>query len=332
MLCPRCGNILDESETSCKNCGTKITQAEVAADENQPIEYEQVNVQPQPDAQQVEYEQPVQPVAEAVQYQEQPVYQQQYVPNKEKMNNKILIIAIVLIVVVSVGIGFLMIKKAQSTEAGDINAISGSEKNIDTKMSTATEIEMYGYKITIPSNYETKVDNLMVYSVDYKNKVQLVFTIMRNVSYDSIAQAPEDFKNDLQTLGFDVESYSELRVGERRWLLYNVILSEKNSSYDAIYAITSMGVDGSTFHVTIINVGAKTKNSVFSEIGDFLDKAEYTGKNMNGPSGGNNSGSANSGSNNGGANSGSTPGGTPASDPSNNNGGSSGSNPGSVSA
>jgi len=342
MICPRCGNILDESETSCKNCGTKVTQAEIAADENQPIERNVTDVAPTPQqpveevpqdaSQQVPLEQPVQPALEAVQYkeqyvQEQPVYQQQLVSNRgEKMNNKILIIAVALIVLVSVGIGVLMINKAQGTGANNIKAISDAEKNMDSdKIASSTQVEMYGYKLTIPSNYETKVENLMVYSVDYKNKVQLVFTIMRNVPFEELVASPEGFKSDLESLGFAVESYNDFRVEDRRWLVYSGTLSEKDSSYDALYAISAIGTDGSTFHVTIINVGAKTKNSVFAEIGDFLDKAEYTGRNMNGPSGGNSGSSGNgSGSGNAGTNPGEQSG--------NESGTGNNTNPGSVSA
>jgi len=363
MLCPRCGNILDESETSCKNCGAKVKDFETVNEVDQSVEMEQNDVaqvdsqanveiyhsegfiqaeQPEYDQDiQPEFEQVVQPEMEAVQYQEQYVSEPQGLvisKNNERVNNKVLLIAIVLIVVVSVAIGGLMIKKASGTGAENLKAITDNEsRNMDSgKISSATPIEMYGYKLTIPANYETRTDNLMVYSVDYKNKVQLVFTIMRNVSYEELLNAPDSFKSDLQTLGFDVESYSELRVEDRRWLVYSGTLNEKDASYDALYAVTSMGVDGSTFHVTIINVGVKTKNSVFVELGGILDKAEYTGKNINGASGGNviNPDSGNNNGNNSGTNPGNGSGGSAnaGNEPSEASGNGQETDPGSVSA
>ena len=341
MECPKCGNFLDENETSCKNCGAKVkentlnkiskgggktqtpTAEEKAAAQQEAIKAAQaqqgVQVQQVP-AQQIQ-QQNIDP--------QEYIMLRQQLASAKKSSNLTLAIVVVLIAVVATFGGILLMKKLNPNETksireGSAGVTSPTDKKSEdpgenpstqaeepgSKKATSTDIEIGSYIFTFPSSYETNFQDGMGISIDYTNKVQFVYTIMNTVSYEEAYASQLDFKEYLDGVGFKVESYQEMTYNNRKWIVFSGVLNEM----DAMYAITKMATQ-STFQVTIFNLGYKSNSAVLTELGAIVDNAKVksstgdSGSSSSGdsskPSGGSSSGS--SGSKPSGGSSGSKP-------------------------
>ena len=276
MLCPKCGNILDDSETSCKNCGAKVKSSSLgkAAKEEVPkVEEPKVEVQPEEV-----------PVQEEVYYDEG-MYEQNYqydmsqdeydslrqnVDYSKKNNNSVLIIVIVLVCVVTVFIGFLVVKQLRgddikATEATTVDPGKNLEPSTTDLQGQETVVKLNGYTFTVPGIYTVEASEEMVIARDYDNKVQLVFNVMLDVPYEEVLLKSKEYEVYLNELGFAVDSYKEVKFSNRNWLIFDGVLNDRNS----MYAITALGSNDS-FQVTIYNFGKKTNNAIYSELGKII--------------------------------------------------------------
>ncbi|MBQ4031566.1 MAG: zinc ribbon domain-containing protein [Bacilli bacterium] len=301
MECPKCGNILDENETSCKNCGEKVkentlNQVSKGGGKTQtPTEQEkaaaQRAAQEHAQAQAMAAQTQQQQIQNNINQQEYMMLRQQMLSAKKNSNLTLALVVILIAVVATFG-GILLMKKLHPSETKSIKESAakqdstvkaedpGSSPGTSTEPGTApkeevqtsTDIEIGSYIFTFPSNYETNFQDGMGISIDYTNKVQFVYTIMNSVSYESAKASMDDFKEYLNGVGFAVQSYQEQTIGNRKWIIFNGILN----NMDAMYAITRLN-SSATFQVTIFNLGYKTNSDVIAELGSVIDNARVKG-------------------------------------------------------
>lgn len=337
MLCPKCGNILDESETSCKNCGAKVKENTLNSiskgggktqtpteQEKREVKEEQIRKAKEQEAilkaaeqNQVQAMSIEQNVGNTSVNQQEYYMLQQQIVNARKNNNITLAIVIGLIIIVSAFGAILLGKKINSTQvltstdktptitdssSKTINneeeqqpeapkSESGSGSDAGTSNVGKTDVQLGNYTFSFPNNYQTELQDGMGISLDYYNKVQFVYTVMNNISYEDSVKGAEEFKKYLGEAEFAVSEYGEYTFSNRKWLIYNGILHDMNS----LYAITKID-SNSTFQVTIYNLGSKNTNDLFVELTSIVDNA----KNKNGGTiGGSNSSGGNGSGNNG---------------------------------
>ena len=320
MECPKCGNFLDENETSCKNCGAKVKEGTVLNQVSKgggktqtPTEEEKAAVKQAQQAQVQQIQQtPVQPAP--VQQPQNNIDPQEYMmlrqqlASAKKNSSLTLAIVVILIAVVATFGGVLLMKKMNPNETKSIREGSADTSTSAQKQSedpdstnpgtaveepaTSTDVEIGSYVFTFPSNYETSFQDGMGISIDYANKVQFVYTIMNTVSYEEALSSQADFKEYLDGVGFAVQRYQETTYNNRKWIIFEGILN----NMDAIYAITKLN-NAATFQVTIFNLGYKPNSTVITELGTVVDNAKIKGTSSGGSSGGSSSSGSSSGGN-----------------------------------
>jgi len=334
MECPKCGNFLDENETSCKNCGAKIKEntlnqiSKGGGKTKTPTEEEKAEAKAEQIKKMQEEQraqQQAQAEAEKNAAQENSISQEEYVmlqrqlASARKNTNFTLGIVIILIVVFATFGGVLLFHKINSdsfraikstnsdvednvttkkenpsTEPQSPSGSTGSEAKEDGQKSitNTTDVQIDDYVFSFPNNYQTQLQDGMGISVDYYNKIQFVYTIMKDVSYQDSLNTAKDFKSYLNEVGFKVNNYEEKTYTNRKWLIFYGTLKDM----DSMYAITSIGT-GATFQVTIYNLGNKSNDDVYVELTSIVNGAKTKGSsgNNNPGSGGSSSGGSSSG-------------------------------------
>ena len=287
MLCPRCGNVMGDKETSCKNCGEKVKEANVlpgvktAADGTTTPKETQGVITPT----KIKRDFVSHQVKETAKYnavgfltpQEYRDASQQY---RKKENSWVIFIVVFLIVLVLGYGGIFVYKNIFGSKGSSVNsdtahkAVESPEEEPSSGNSgnqvQYTYLDIGDYSIPILSRYDSFVDGSMGVSVDKKAGVQLVFTIMNDKTYSQNVSDQLVFKAELEEYGFAVQSNKEETYNGRKWLVYKGILKDTN----AIYAITEFK-STSTFQVTILNIGSRTDESILTEVGESIDKAKF---------------------------------------------------------
>ncbi len=310
MECPKCGNILDDNETSCKNCGAKVkensfnTISKGGGRTQVPTEEEKAEViREVQQAQQVQAQQQYNDVNS----QNYMMFQQQMMTN-QKNNNMTLALIVGLIIIVATFGGILLFTRTKGDGTTALKGATPSEEasskavqEVETEEPEDVDVKIGRFTITMPGNYETTLKNNMGISKDVANQVQLVYTIMSTMSYSKVVNGSETFKSDLASLGFTVANYKEEVYGGRTWLIFSGTLQER----PAMYAVTA--VDSyATFQATIFNLGGKSNEALYNELTVVVDGIKTTdnrsstpseGQTPSNPSGGNTSPSSPSGGN-----------------------------------
>ena len=285
MECPKCGNILDENETSCKNCGAKVKEntlnsvSKGGGTTQVPTEEEKAKVIQERQAQQQAQQQAMQAQQEYYNQQQEYMMMQQQMMQARKSNNLTLVLVVILIIIVATfgGILYFTHVKGGGTTAlseksqPETEAEKGVEPSSTEPEAEDVDIKLGRFTITIPAYYDTTLKDNMGISKDVPNQVQLVYTIMSTISYQKVVEGSETFKQDLGSLGFSVTSYKEETYDGRKWMIFDGVLQERN----AMYAVTS--VDGyATFQVTIFNLGARSREDLYKELTAIVNGIKTT--------------------------------------------------------
>ena len=186
MICPNCGNNLNEGTKFCENCGTNLENIQT---NQQPMNDQPMNPQPmynQPMSQQPMNQQPMynQPMNDQPMNQ-QPMNQQPYTKTKKGNAGLIIIIIVLILIILGVGAYFLFIKPKDNNNSKENN---NQENNSSDKyfMECATS----GYNMSFKQTYDMK------FNFDNDGKIKNIDMIMTMEPDEEILEFidEEDYK------------------------------------------------------------------------------------------------------------------------------------------
>ena len=300
MECPKCGMEIGENETSCKNCGERIKHVDISKTEDEEEKEEEVSE---------EVAETEDIGSESVTY----ITPEQYVATQKKSNrgSMILPIIVVLIILIITFISIFVSKQIFGKHGTAISEPTGiedtpgrtSKKDPENKTGedgtkkaespVTTEVVIGSFVFSIPNNYAVTVEKENSYrAYDANNKVNLVFTIAGATDYQTFYAGREAFVKSLSDTKLVVKSYQEEMYEGRKWF----VIKGEIESVATMYAVTSIG-KSSTFHVTIVNLGVRTNEEIFTEVTKIVSNVRMKDNSSSDNSGSINNGGSNSGDN-----------------------------------
>lgn len=293
--CDKCGAQIVEGSVACPSCGAPVmaaapmvaTPVDLSTPVAEPPIAQAVPVMPE-----VAPAAPVQPApapAVVAPTPVAPVYTPPVAPvapvaPKKKGGVPVILVILLLLVMAGVGLvaGKFIFGGATTNCPGTINnstsnSITEPETETETtepvQVATNKEVYISGHKITVPSTYDSEVDDediLYVYDNTYTWRAEMTLT---QFLYDTVSTNIESIINGFKTSGYTVEGYQE-KVIEGLTLMEIKIVDPSGIKVLAAYAKVS---DTYVGVITVYNQeGAEYETEKFTESVKILKTATKT--------------------------------------------------------
>lgn len=200
------------------------------------------------------------------------------VPNN-KSNKTLFIVLIAILGVIILGLVIFIVVKVASknsvvknttTTTGYINT-TGVEK-----VSNGNEFNVSGYTFTVPSGMK-KMEN-GTYTIVYDNSVAIALTKITNYDYSNVVRDKSRIEETLKKQADSVNSTEEKNIDGRKYLVFNIVYSGKESLYYVAELKSGVVIEGQIMTSGITYDEALGKANSVINTAKSSDKEEASAK------------------------------------------------------
>lgn len=304
MYCKKCGNLLEVTDTFCKNCGEPVAAETDAMAATPPVtpttEPTNENLgasfapQPEPAAPAPEPVVPTEPVTPTV----EPVGVEPQVastvppvtpaapaaptpaPAAPAGNNNFKIIVIILIIAV-VGVGGFIAYKVLNNKVTPTEPSTPTESTnpstIDNPTGNTGDVYKFkDYELRLPTGYQATVEDEQLHLVNYTDLTEAFFDIYDYVTVEDVTDAIDDLKKSLTEYGWTVGTVENKQYNGIDFVLIHMSAEHEGKKIEAVDAYGNFG-EYHLAQIFLYNFGTKSNDAVLTEFANMFASATYKG-------------------------------------------------------